>query len=282
MVIYAKIDGKIRAQKAETETSRVTSINRNTNPVTATIESGEKKQSAVHTHSQGLAYGLTNMVIGTNYTVYFDLFGNVAAFQEGEVGKPVLITDGWFNQTATGREYAIQAYVDGAIKTVNITNNGELFIAPQTNAYNNSWGNLKTNFGTTPTNSTKGNVNYDGEDIHTIVARRSRSRSRRRSARVPPVLRTCPRRTTATSCCRRRWRSSWRPARPPSMLQRRLKLGYSRAARLVDQMEERGYVGPFEGSKPRQLLITKAKWQEMRMGGSGAVSEDENAPWEEE
>ncbi len=67
-----------------------------------------------------------------------------------------------------------------------------------------------------------------------------------------------------------------------SMLQRRLKLGYSRAARLVDQMEERGYVGPFEGSKPRQLLITKAKWQEMRMGGSGAVSEDENAPWEEE
>ena len=170
VVIYAKIDGKIRAQKAETETSRVTSINRNTNPVTATIESGEKKQSAVHTHSQGLAYGLTNMVIGTNYTVYFDLFGNVAAFQEGEVGKPVLITDGWFNQTATGREYAIQAYVDGAIKTVNITNNGELFIAPQTNAYNNSWGNLKTNFGTTPTNSTKGNVNYDGEDIHTIVA----------------------------------------------------------------------------------------------------------------
>nr|WP_325181086.1 DNA translocase FtsK [uncultured Oscillibacter sp.] len=54
-----------------------------------------------------------------------------------------------------------------------------------------------------------------------------------------------------------------------SMLQRRLKLGYSRAARLVDQLEERGYVGPFEGSKPRQLLITKEKWQEMKMGGSG-------------
>nr|WP_325258243.1 DNA translocase FtsK [uncultured Oscillibacter sp.] len=52
-----------------------------------------------------------------------------------------------------------------------------------------------------------------------------------------------------------------------SMLQRRLKLGYSRAARLVDQLEERGYVGPFEGSKPRQLLITKEKWQEIKMGG---------------
>ena len=49
-----------------------------------------------------------------------------------------------------------------------------------------------------------------------------------------------------------------------SMLQRRLKLGYGRAARLVDQMEEVGVVGPFEGSKPRQLLITKEQWQEMQ------------------
>ena len=58
-----------------------------------------------------------------------------------------------------------------------------------------------------------------------------------------------------------------------SMLQRRLKLGYSRAARLVDQMEERGIVGPFEGSKPRQLLITKAQWQEMQMKGTAPGSE---------
>ena len=49
-----------------------------------------------------------------------------------------------------------------------------------------------------------------------------------------------------------------------SMLQRRLKLGYGRAARLVDQMEEKGVVGPFEGSKPRQLLITKEQWAEMQ------------------
>ena len=50
-----------------------------------------------------------------------------------------------------------------------------------------------------------------------------------------------------------------------SMLQRRLKLGYSRAARIIDQIEERGIIGPFEGSKPRQILITKDEWQEMKL-----------------
>ena len=66
-----------------------------------------------------------------------------------------------------------------------------------------------------------------------------------------------------------------------SMLQRRLKLGYSRAARLVDQMEERGIVGPFEGSKPRQLLITRAQWQEMQMGGADSGNEESPFPKEE-
>ena len=65
-----------------------------------------------------------------------------------------------------------------------------------------------------------------------------------------------------------------------SMLQRRLKLGYSRAARLVDQMEERGIVGPFEGSKPRQLLITRAQWQEMQMGGAVEPAEPEELPFD--
>ena len=41
-----------------------------------------------------------------------------------------------------------------------------------------------------------------------------------------------------------------------SMLQRRFRIGYSRAARIVDQMEMRGVVGPPEGSKPRQVLIS--------------------------
>ncbi len=59
-----------------------------------------------------------------------------------------------------------------------------------------------------------------------------------------------------------------------SMLQRRLKLGYARAARLVDQMEDRGIVGPFEGSKPRQLLITREQWQEMQMKGTFNAAEE--------
>jgi len=62
-----------------------------------------------------------------------------------------------------------------------------------------------------------------------------------------------------------------------SMLQRRLKLGYSRAARLVDQMEEKGIVGPFEGSKPRQVLITKEQWQEMQFK-QGMVDRAPDAP----
>ena len=51
-----------------------------------------------------------------------------------------------------------------------------------------------------------------------------------------------------------------------SMLQRRLKLGYARAARIVDEMEEKGIVGPFQGSKPRAILVTKEQWEVMRSG----------------
>ena len=53
-----------------------------------------------------------------------------------------------------------------------------------------------------------------------------------------------------------------------SMLQRRLKLGYARAARIVDEMEEKGIVGPFQGSKPRAILVTKEQWASMRGGDS--------------
>jgi DNA segregation ATPase FtsK/SpoIIIE, S-DNA-T family len=49
-----------------------------------------------------------------------------------------------------------------------------------------------------------------------------------------------------------------------SLIQRKFKVGYARAARIVDQMQERGIVGGFEGSKPRQVLISKIQWQEMQ------------------
>ena len=50
-----------------------------------------------------------------------------------------------------------------------------------------------------------------------------------------------------------------------SLIQRKLKVGYARAGRIIDQMEMRGIIGPHEGSKPRNVLITKAQWHEMMM-----------------
>lgn len=49
-----------------------------------------------------------------------------------------------------------------------------------------------------------------------------------------------------------------------SMLQRQFRIGYNRAARLMDELERRGLVGPEEGSKPRKVLITRAQWEEMQ------------------
>jgi S-DNA-T family DNA segregation ATPase FtsK/SpoIIIE len=46
-----------------------------------------------------------------------------------------------------------------------------------------------------------------------------------------------------------------------SLLQRKLRIGYARAARLIDQMEEKGFIGKYEGSKPRQILITKEQFE---------------------
>lgn len=60
-----------------------------------------------------------------------------------------------------------------------------------------------------------------------------------------------------------------------SMLQRRLKLGYARAARIVDEMEEKGIVGPFQGSKPRAILITKEQWQAKKSGQSEQMDFDD-------
>ena len=50
-----------------------------------------------------------------------------------------------------------------------------------------------------------------------------------------------------------------------SLLQRRCKLGYARAARIMDEMEEKGIIGPYEGAKPRAVLISRQQWLEMQM-----------------
>jgi len=60
-----------------------------------------------------------------------------------------------------------------------------------------------------------------------------------------------------------------------SMLQRRLKLGYARAARIVDEMEEKGIVGPFQGAKPRTILITKEQWEARKNGGATQMDFDD-------
>ena len=59
-----------------------------------------------------------------------------------------------------------------------------------------------------------------------------------------------------------------------SMLQRRFKIGYSRAGRIIDQMEERGLISGYDGSKPRQVLVSKAEWQELKMGVSNSNNDD--------
>ena len=67
-----------------------------------------------------------------------------------------------------------------------------------------------------------------------------------------------------------------------SMLQRRLKLGYARAARIVDEMEEKGIVGPFQGSKPREILITKDEWESMKNGTKAQLDFDDLAEQNED
>ena len=53
-----------------------------------------------------------------------------------------------------------------------------------------------------------------------------------------------------------------------SFIQRRFKVGYARAGRIIDQMEERGIISGYQGSKPREVLMTKERWQELNMSQS--------------
>ena len=61
-----------------------------------------------------------------------------------------------------------------------------------------------------------------------------------------------------------------------SLIQRKFKVGYARAGRIVDQMETRGIIGPHEGSKPRQVLITKSQFYEMMMNKDDTAEEEES------
>ena len=51
-----------------------------------------------------------------------------------------------------------------------------------------------------------------------------------------------------------------------SFIQRKFKVGYARAGRIIDQMEERGIISGYQGSKPREVLITKERLEELKMG----------------
>ena len=50
-----------------------------------------------------------------------------------------------------------------------------------------------------------------------------------------------------------------------SFIQRKFKVGYARAGRIIDQMAERNIISGYEGSKPRRVLITRERWEEMKM-----------------
>ncbi len=63
-----------------------------------------------------------------------------------------------------------------------------------------------------------------------------------------------------------------------SLLQRRLRLGYARAGRLVDEMEQMGIVGPHEGSKPRQVLMSYSQWLERNMQKTESADDETSAP----
>ena len=58
-----------------------------------------------------------------------------------------------------------------------------------------------------------------------------------------------------------------------SFIQRRFKVGYARAGRIIDQMEERGIISGYQGSKPREVLVTKDRWQELKMATTPVPAE---------
>ena len=70
-----------------------------------------------------------------------------------------------------------------------------------------------------------------------------------------------------------------------TLLQRKLKLGYARAARIIDDLEASGIIGPYEGAKPRKVLVSKQQWYEMNAlaqgGANKSYGEDEEGSSEQ-
>ena len=67
-----------------------------------------------------------------------------------------------------------------------------------------------------------------------------------------------------------------------SGLQRRFKIGYTRAGRIIDQMEARGIISGYEGSKPRKTLMPKERWEELKMAKPVASEESATGNSEEQ
>ena len=156
-------------RSAEVKTEKVNTVNRAGKTITVVGEDAATyNESAVHTHSQGMASGVNGMAGNTTYTMYFDLDGNMAAYTEGVNGGLVLITNGWHRSAIGGSEYAVQAYLDGQLQTVEVGASGAQFINRDNS--NNQWGNLRGDFGT----NGKGNINNKDNNadnrVRTIIA----------------------------------------------------------------------------------------------------------------
>ena len=67
-----------------------------------------------------------------------------------------------------------------------------------------------------------------------------------------------------------------------SFIQRRFKVGYARAGRIIDQMEQRGIISGYQGSKPREVLMSKERWQELKMAPADSQVSNDGATLEVE
>jgi hypothetical protein len=147
VVVYALIDGLAYTYKSEPITAKIDTVNRN--KLTATTTDGTVyTQSGVAEEADDDLYlqsGVTNLAGSVSYDLYLDRYGYLAAFTESDAnGNFVLLTNGWFNETKAGKEYAVKAYVDGALSTYDVTVGGSLFVQ-NTSAVtmNNAWNTMR-------------------------------------------------------------------------------------------------------------------------------------------